>query len=149
MRAIPALQDVRPDPGGTVTTTYHSSLSTLAESPAASGVWWSSVARALDDLAARLEAEAAVDAGPDGALKRAVDDEPTLAARANSVNAERMALQVRVHELRGIVSAHAGDREHVDMVAKELALLSEGEINYQRKVRAVVWDSLTRDIGGE
>ena len=132
-----------------MSTAYYSSLTTLADSPAATGVWWSSVARALDDLAARLETDAAVDAGPDGALEKAVREEPTLANRANSANAERMALQVRVFELRKFVTEHAGDPEHVAHVAAQLAALCETEVKYQRKVRAVVWDSLTQDIGGE
>ena len=132
-----------------MSATYYSTLSTLAESPAASGVWWSSVARALDELMEKLEQDAAVDAGPDGSLEKAVREEPTLANRANSANAERMALQVRVFELRQFVSANAGDAEHVDYVAAELAKVSETEVKYQQKVRAVVWDSLTQDIGGE
>lgn len=132
-----------------MTATYHSSLTTLAESPVASGVWWSAVAKSLDELAERLELDAAVDAGPDGALNRAVADEPTLANRANSANAQRMALQVRVFELRRLVSQSAGDPDLVEQVARDLASISEAEVAYQRKVRAVVWDSLTQDIGGE
>lgn len=132
-----------------MSTTYYSTLTTLAESPAASGVWWSSVARALDELMEKLEQEAAIDAGPDGALEKAVREEPTLSARANSANAERMALQVRVFELRQFVSANAGEAEHVEYVAAELAKVSETEVKYRQKVRAVVWDSLTQDIGGE
>jgi len=132
-----------------MTATYHSTLATLAQTPAASGVWWSSVARALDELAERLDADAVVDDGPDGALQRAVNEEPTLINRANSANAERMAVQVRVFELRRFVAEHAGDPDKVEHVAGELASISEAEVHYQRKVRAVVWDSLTQDIGGE
>lgn len=129
--------------------THRSSLLTLAAEPVASGVWWSAVARALDDLADRLDADAAMDAGPDGALERAVTDEPTLANRATSANSERMALQVRVFELRRFVAAHAGDPEQVEQVAAELAIVAKGEWHYEQRVRAVVWDSLSRDIGGE
>lgn len=132
-----------------MSTTYYSSLSTLADEPVASGVWWSSVARALDELAERLDQEAAIDGGPDGALEKAVREEPTLANRANSANAERMALQVRVFELRQFVTANAGDPDQVAYVAQELAKVSETEVKYVHKVRAVVWDSLTQDIGGE
>lgn len=132
-----------------MSTTYYSSLAALAETHMATGVWWSAVARALDDLAQRLEDEAAVDAGPDGALRRAVNDEPTLANRADSANAERMALQVRVHQLRLVVTEHAGAPEQVAHVATELRSLADGEERYQRKVREVVWDSLTREIEGE
>ena len=132
-----------------MSTTYYSSLAALAETHMATGVWWSAVARALDDLAQRLEDEAAVDAGPDGALRRAVNDEPTLANRADSANAERMALQVRVRQLRLVVTESAGDPDQVANVATELRSLADGEERYQRKVREVVWDSLTRDIGGE
>ena len=132
-----------------MSTTYYSSLAALAETHMATGVWWSAVARALDDLAQRLEDEAAVDAGPDGALRRAVNDEPTLANRADSANAERVALQVRVRHLRLVVTESAGDPDQVAYVAAELRSLADGEERYQRKVREVVWDSLTRDIGGE
>lgn len=132
-----------------MSTTYHSTLASLAESPVASGVWWSAVARSLDELAERLELDAAVDSGPGGALEQAVTDEPTLANRANSAAAQRMALQVRVFELRRLVSSAAGDPDLVEKVATELASISETEVKYQRKVRAVVWDSLTQDIGGE
>ena len=132
-----------------MSTTYYSSLAALAETHMATGVWWSAVARALDDLAQRLEDEAAVDAGPDGALRRAVNDEPTLANRADSANAERVALQVRVRHLRLVVTESAGDPDQVAYVAAELRLLADGEERYQRTVREVVWDSLTRDIGGE
>lgn len=130
-------------------TTHRSSLLALADEPLGSGVWWSAVARALDDLTERLAADAVLDAGPDGALDRAVTDEPTLANRATSANSERMALQVRVYELRRFVAEHAGDPDQVEHVATHVAFVAKGERHYEQKVRAVVWDSLTRDIGGE
>jgi hypothetical protein len=130
-------------------TTHRSSLLALADEPVASGVWWSAVARALDDLADRLAADALLDAGPDGALERAVDDEPTLVNRATSANSERMGLQVRVFELRRFVAAHAGDPDQVEPVAGRLRGVAKGEHHYEKRVRAVVWDSLSRDIGGE
>lgn len=132
-----------------MSTTLHSSLAALAASPQASGIWWSAVAKALDALAERLELDAVVDSGPGGALEMAVTDDPTLASRANNAAAQRMALQVRVFELRQMVTRVAGAPDSVDEVAHRLGAVAEAEVKYQRRVRAVVWDSVALDIGGE
>ncbi len=132
-----------------MSTTYYSSLETLADAPAATGVWWSSVARALDDLDERLAHEALIDEGPDGALEEAVAREPSLSNRATEAGKELSALVEKSRELRRIVASSAGDPEQVAVVAAELMALAEAEGRYRRRVRSVVWDSLTRDIGGE
>ena len=132
-----------------MSTTYYSSLESLSEAPVATGVWWSSVARALDDLDDRLAEEALVDKGPDGALNEAVAREPSLSNRAIEAEKELSRLVESSRRLRRTVAESAGDADKVAEVASELAALAVAEEHYRRRVRAVVWDSLTRDIGGE
>jgi hypothetical protein len=132
-----------------MTTTYYSSLAALAEEPSASAVWWTSVARALDELSERLNLEALVDEGPEGALDEAVSREPSLSNRATKASRDLATLMEHTREVRRLVTREAGNPDHVADVAAQLLVLARAEEDYRRHVRSVVWDSLTRDIGGE
>lgn len=132
-----------------MSTAYATDLSTVSSEPRATAAWWLAAARALDDLLDRLTRDASVDDGPSGALRQALWTAPHLASHAQRLQREREALRERARLLRRRVSRLAGDPTAVDQVAHELASVAHEESRYAQHSRALIWDSVARDIGGE
>lgn len=127
---------------------YAPSLADLADTPMDAGIWWLSVARALDALDERLADDAAADEGPSGTFDEVVRREPSLSNPAQQVAADRVRLIDRARRLRHVVSSAAGDPRRVPDVSGELATLAHAERRYRERGRALVWDAYNRDIGG-
>jgi hypothetical protein len=132
-----------------MTVTYYPSLQTLAGTDHRSAAWWTSVARALDDLDERLAQDAAADDGPTGAFVQAVSRQPSLSNDASRLRDDLARLTERARRLRRLVAQVAGDDREGSAVARELAALAAAEDRHQRRSRALFWDSFVRDIGGE
>ena len=132
-----------------MSTTYVPEIADLASDTRGDGTWWLAVCRALDSLTDRLTRDAATDDGPKGLVADALWTAPHLANAAARVRREREALRERVRLLRRRVSRVAGDPTAVDQVAYELAEVAAEEARYARRSREILWDSVTRDIGGE
>jgi hypothetical protein len=132
-----------------MSTTYIPGIAELAEDSRGNGAWWLAVTRALDDLLDRLMHDAATEDGPSGTVAEALWTAPHLASAAARVRREREALRDRVRLLRRRVSAVAGDPTAVEQVAHELAAVAAEDAAYSRRSRELVWDSVSRDIGGE
>lgn len=132
-----------------MSTTYAPGIAELAEDNRGDGTWWLAVSRALDSLLDRLTRDAAREDGPAGTVAETLWAAPHLASAAARVQHEREALRERVRILRRRVSALAGDPTAVDQVAHELAAVAAEDARYARRSRELVWDSVSRDIGGE
>lgn len=130
-------------------TTYVPGIAELAEDSRGDGTWWLGVSRALDGLLDRLTRDAAQEDGPSGTVAEALWTAPHLASAADRLRHEREALRERVRLLRRRVSALAGDPTAVEQVAHELAAVAAEDAKYARRSRELVWDSVSRDIGGE
>jgi DNA-binding transcriptional ArsR family regulator len=128
---------------------HYDSLETLAGADQTTASWWASVARALDDLHERLSSGAAVEDGPMGALAEAVIRQPALSNHATRLREDHARLAERTRRLRRHVAQVAGDEREAPPVARELAALAAAEARQEQRSRSLLWDSLTRDIGGE
>ena len=132
-----------------MSTTYVSELSQVAADTRGGGSWWLAVSRALDALTDRLRRDELVDDGPSGDFAAAVWAAPNLAPKASRLSRDRVALLDRVRQLRQRLSSVAGDPAQVDDVARELGEVARQEERYRRLSNELVWDSVSRDIGGE
>ncbi len=128
---------------------HSTSLAALADTGGPSAAWWAAVARALDSLDERLSEDAIADDGPAGSFAQAVWRAPVLANAVAKLRAERGRLADRVRGLRRTVATAAGDGDQVGAVSAEVGALAAAEDRYRRRSRELVWESFTRDIGGE
>ena len=132
-----------------MSTTYVPEIADLADDTRGDGSWWLAVCRALDHLHDRLSRDAVTEDGPHGTVADALWTAPHLANAAARMRRDREALRERVRLLRRRVSAVAGDPTAVEQVAHELAAVAAADAAYSRRSRELMWDSVSRDIGGE
>lgn len=130
-----------------MTVTHYPSLEALAGTDYRCASWWTSVARALDDLDERLGLEAPADYFRAGRRVEPVMGAPEPSDHTRRLQEDHARLTERARRLRRLVAEVAGDYHQAPAVAGELSALSEAEDRYRNRTALLIWDTPARGRG--